>query len=562
MKKRLTSLLSLLLALLVLAGCGGITTGGDTAGTGAPASSGTTDPASPAGDGGSDETAQVLRYAVLDDPDSFDPGYTLNTFAAPVFFNCFVGLVRYNLDSELVPGAAESWDISEDGRTWTFHLVEGAKWSNGSPVTAEDFAFAWQRVLTPEFGSAAANTLYQYIANAEAFYNGECAWEDVGVKVLDETTLEVTLKDPCAYFPALLATWTYMPVCKEVVEANPDWATDYENYVSNGPFKLDSYRMGEGIYLSKNENYWLADQVKLEQIDLMIFQDLNTALNAYEAGQLDGLTSVPSTSIPTLKGRDDYYSVPMFSHTYWMFNTQDEFLSDVRVRKALCLAVDRTSLIEDVLQSDALPASGHVPTGYIQSDGQDFRAAGGDYGVTAEPQIEEAKALLAEAGYDDPSQITIRLNYYTSDTVKKVTEALADMWQSSLGVKCVIESAEWAVFYDQILALDYGVAAMGDQATYLHPMAFLQTYQGSNPPLETGWRSQAYEDAIAKAMSTTDPAEADAYFHEAEDLFCNDYVLLPLYFGSARMMMKDYIINWNETATGAYVFDQIEVLPH
>lgn len=181
MKKRLTSLLSLLLALLVLAGCGGITTGGDTAGTGAPASSGTTDPASPAGDGGSDETAQVLRYAVLDDPDSFDPGYTLNTFAAPVFFNCFVGLVRYNLDSELVPGAAESWDISEDGRTWTFHLVDGAKWSNGSPVTAEDFAFAWQRVLTPEFGSSAANTLYQYIANAEAFYNGECAWEDVGV---------------------------------------------------------------------------------------------------------------------------------------------------------------------------------------------------------------------------------------------------------------------------------------------------------------------------------------------------------------------------------------------
>ena len=305
MKKRLTSLLSLLLVLVLLAGCGGITTGGDAAPSGTGTPGGTADPADPSGSGTPTAAEQTFRFAVLDDPDSFDPGYTLNTFAAPVFFNCFVGLVRYNLDSELVPGAAESWDISEDGRTWTFHLVEGAKWSNGSPVTAEDFAFAWQRVLTPEFGSSAANTLYQYIANAEAFYNGECAWEDVGVKVLDETTLEVTLKDPCAYFPALLATWTYMPVCKEVVEANPDWATDYENYVSNGPFKLDSYRMGEGIYLSKNENYWLADQVKLEQIDLMIFQDLNTALNAYEAGQLDGLTSVPSTSIPTLKGRDD-----------------------------------------------------------------------------------------------------------------------------------------------------------------------------------------------------------------------------------------------------------------
>ena len=562
MKKRLTSLLSLLLVLVLLAGCGGITTGGDAAPSGTGTPGGTADPADPSGSGTPTAAEQTFRFAVLDDPDSFDPGYTLNTFAAPVFFNCFVGLVRYNLDSELVPGAAESWDISEDGRTWTFHLVDGAKWSNGSPVTAEDFAFAWQRVLTPEFGSAAANTLYQYILNAESFYKGECAWEDVGVKAVDETTLEVTLKDPCGYFPALLATWTYMPVCKEVVEANPDWATDYDNYVSNGPFKLDSYRMGEGIYLVKNENYWLADQVKLEKLDLMIFQDLSTALNAYEAGQLDGLTSVPSTSVPSLKGRDDFYSVPQFSNTYWMFNTKDEALSDVRVRKALALAIDRTSLIEDVLQSDAQPATGHVPTGYVQSDGQDFRAAGGDYDIGATAKVDEAKALLAEAGYDDPSQLTVRLNYYTSDTVKKVTEALADMWQTNLGINCVIESAEWAVFYDQILALDYGVAAMGDQATYLHPMAFLQTYQGDAPPLETGWRSQDYENYIAQAMSTTDSAEADRFLHAAEDLFMNDYVLLPLYYGSMRMMMKDYVSNWSMPATGQYVFDQIEILPH
>ena len=553
MKKSWIRLVALVLAVSMLAACG-ITTGGQDSGSAAVSSG--------SGSTGATEAVQEFRFAIVDDPDSLDPGYTLNTFAGPVFNTCFVGLVRYDVDDNLVPGAAETWDISDDGLVWTFHLVEGMKWSDGSPVTAEDFAFAWKRVMTPEFGASGAYMIYQYIKNGQAFYNGECEWEDVGVKVLDDTKLEVTLESPCSYFTSLLATWTYLPVCKAVVEANEDWATDYANYVSNGPFRLVDYKMSEGIYLVKNENYWLADEVKLDKIDLMIFQDLNTALNAYEAGQLDGLTSVPSSSVPTLKGRDDFYSISLFSNTYWMFNTTDEVLSDVRVRKALTLAVDRTSLIEDVLQSDAQPATGHVPTGYIQTDGQDFREAGGDYDIGVTAKIDEAKALLAEAGYSDPSQLTIRLNYYTSDTVKKVTEALANMWETNLGINCEIESSEWAVFYDQILNLDYGVAAMGDSATYLHPMAFLQTYQGDEPPLETGWRNEEYDELLSLALASTDGAEADAYLHQAEDMFMNDYVLLPLYYGSARMMMKDYVSNWNVTATDAFVFDQIEILPH
>ncbi len=508
------------------------------------------------------DTEQVFRFAVTDDPDSFDPGYTLNSFAGPVFYNCFMGLVRYNTESELVPGAASDWDISDDGLIWTFHLNEGMLWSNGMPVTAGDFAFAWQRVLTPEFGASGAYMLYDYILNAKEFYDGTAEWEDVGIKALDDLTLEVTLATPCSYFTALLATWTYMPVCEAVVSENPDWATDFDNYVSNGPFKLDSYRMGEGIYLSKNENYWLADEVKLDKVDLMIFQDLTTAFNAYEAGELDGLTRVPSSSIPTLRGRDDFYSIPQFSDTYWMFNTTGEATGDARVREALTISIDRFSLIEDVLQADYVPATGHVPYGYIQSDGQDFREAGGDYGITDAPQIDRALELLAEAGYEDPSELTIRVCYYTSDTVKKVAEVLASMWETNLGIHCEIESSEWNVFYDQVLALDYDVAAMGDAATYLHPMAFLQTYKGENPPLETGWRNADYDANIAAAIAETDPAKADEYLHAAEDLFMNDYVLLPLYYGSTAMVMKDYVSNWAVTACAVDVFDGIEILDH
>ncbi len=508
------------------------------------------------------EPEQVLNFAVLDDPDSFDPGFTLNSFAGPVFYNCFTGLVKYDVDSELVPGAATGWDVTDDGLVWTFHLNPDGKWSDGTPVTAEDFSFAWQRVCTPDFGASGAYMIYNYIKNASAFYNGECTWDEVGVKVIDDYTLEVTLASPCSYFTALLATWTYMPVNKAIVEANPDWATDFDHYVSNGPFRLVSYNMGEGIYLEKNPEYLEADEVKLDKINLKIFQDLSTAFDAYEKGDLDGLTRVPSSDIPTLKGRDDFYSITQFSNTYWMFNTKSEALQDVNVRKALAISVDRIALIEDVLQSSSTPATGHVPYGYIQTDGQDFREAGGNYGITEEPQIEEAKALLAEAGYDDPSQLTVRVCYYTNDNAKKVAEALAAMWESSLGITCKIESAEWAVFYDQILQLDYDVAAMGDAATYLHPMAFLQTYQGENPPLETGWRNPEYDELLTKALATTDPAEADQYLHEAEDLFMNDYPLLPLYYGSTAMVMKDYVTNWTVTACAVDVFEKIEIAEH
>ena len=508
------------------------------------------------------EGEKIFRFAVLDDPDSFDPGYTLNSFAGPVFYNCFLGLVRYDTDDSLVPGAASGWDVSEDGTVYTFHLHEGMKWSNGMPVTSADFAYAWQRVLDPAFGSSGAYMIYNYVANAKEYYDGNAAWEDVGIRTPDDLTLEVTLVSPCSYFIPLVATWTYMPVCKAVVEANPAWATDYDNYVSNGPFRLSSYRRTEGIYLVKNENYFLKDEVKLDGINFMIFQDLNTALNAYEAGELEGLTRVPSAQITSLKGRDDFYSITQFSHTYWMFNTKAEFLSDVRVRQALTLAIDRVSLIEDGLQASYTPASGHVPFGYVQSDGQDFREAGGYYGITDEAQIDRAKELLAEAGYEDPSQITVRVCYYTNDTAKKVAEVLASMWENNLGIHCVIESAEWAVFYSQILDLDYGVAAMGDAATYLHPMAFLQTYQGDTPPLETGWRNPRYDELLTAAIGATDPAQADAYLHEAEDLFMNDYPLLPLYYGSTSMLMKDYVSNWTIPGCAVEVFDKIELLDH
>jgi oligopeptide transport system substrate-binding protein len=529
---------------LVLAGCGGGSSSG-------------------ASSTGTKTVEQKLVFAELDDPDSLDPGFTANTFAGPLFFTAYEGLVKYDTGNNLVPGVAKSWDISEDALTYTFHLVENAKWSDGSPLTAADFEFSWKRLLDPAFASQTAHLVYGYIKNGQAAYDGEISIDEVGIKAVNDTTLVVTLEAPCSFFTALLATWTYNPVCKAVVEKNPNWARDVQHYVSNGPFKLVDYKLGEGLYLVKNENYWNAANVKLQTLNFLIMQDLTTAFNAYEKGEIDGMIRAPSAEIPSLRSRDDFHNMPQFGNTYWLVNTTTPVLRDPRVRKALALAIDRTSLIEDVLQTSYDPVLGHVPQGYVQSDGRDFRAVGGNYGLSPRADVAEAKRLLAEAGYSDLSTFpSLRLGYYTSDTAKKVAEALQQMYKQNLGVDFKIVSAEWTVFYDQVMQLDYDICAMGDLGTYLHPMAFLFTFVGDNPPLETGWRSPEYDRLVQESLRQTDPARADALLHQAEDLFMNDFPLIPLYSGTQPLLMKTYVKNWYYSPVGAFVFDKVEIAAH
>ncbi|HHU07721.1 MAG TPA: peptide ABC transporter substrate-binding protein, partial [Clostridiaceae bacterium] len=391
----------LLVTILVLAGC---TTGSKTTETtkadAAPAESTTEQAPADTGEETPEKTEapptktveQKLTFAVLDDPDSLDPNFTLNTFGGCLFFTAYETLLKYDTKNNLVNGAAEDYKVSDDGLVYTFTLRDNAKWSDGSPLTAEDFVFAWKRVLDPKFASAAAHMMHPYIKNGSLAYRGEegKTLDDVGLKAVSDKVLEVTLENPCSFFPALVATWNYSPVCKAVVEANPDWARDVKNYVSNGPFKLVDYKLSEGLYLVKNENYWNADNVKLETLNFKIMQDLNTALAAYEKGEIEGMLRVPAADLPTLRSRPDFHNMPQFGNTYWLINTTSKGLDNKLVRKALNLAVDRTSLIEDALQATYDPVMGHVPQGYIQSDGQDFRLAGGNYGLAPTAQIEEA----------------------------------------------------------------------------------------------------------------------------------------------------------------------------
>ncbi|MDR1650919.1 MAG: peptide ABC transporter substrate-binding protein, partial [Synergistaceae bacterium] len=351
---------------------------------------------------------KILRTNFVSDPVTIDPSLTTEISSAQVIMNCFEGLMGYDKDGRLVPAAAESYTMSDDGLVYTFKLREDRVWSNGDPVLASDFEFAWKRILTPETAGDYATELY-YIKNGRAYNSGEAEASDVGVKALDERTLEVTLESPTGYFLELTTVFFYMPENEKVVSANPEWTLDAATYVGNGPFKLREWRPKDRIIIERNDKYNGADKAKLDAIEFRILPDPNSTLSTYEAGDLDVVDSnVPAAMIPTLIEEGKAQTVPYLASVWMHFNVSDNAMEydpvqakatlDPRVRRALNLAVDRTVLVKNISRAGEKPATSFVPYGIIGRDGKDYKTK--DY-FKPEGDVAEAKRLLAEAGYPD-----------------------------------------------------------------------------------------------------------------------------------------------------------------
>lgn len=504
---------------------------------------------------------QKLVFALESDPDSLDPGFTNNSFASPFFANTFESLVRYDETGKIVPGAAEKWDISADGCTYTFTLREGLKWSDGSQLTTDDFLYSWKRVLTASFASRYPHMLYDFIKGAREYYDGTGTEEDLGIKKIDERTLSITLIAPTPYFLQIMNIWVYNPVKQSVVEADPTgWAGNAAGYPSNGPFYLTKVALGDSYILTKNPNYWNAANVKLEQITFRMIAEPSTQLLAVESGEIDGCRSIPPSDIPRLMAESDAFQVvPAFAHTWYQFNNQRVPFNDVRVRKAFALAIDREEIIQNVVQSPAIPATGYIPEGFVTTEG-DFRKMGDTYGLTAKANIEEAQKLLAEAGFPNGEGFPkLTLSYYTSPTVKKIAEALQAMWKQNLNVDLDITTTEWKVYYEGVKRLEYDVCAMGAGGDYLHPMTFFSSNVSDSQDNSIGYASPAYDELYAKVKVTVDEAESVKLMHELEDIYMNDMPIIPLYYRSNTLMLHPYVKGWSMDAlnnlsfAGAYI---------
>ncbi|WRS26564.1 peptide ABC transporter substrate-binding protein [Oscillospiraceae bacterium MB08-C2-2] len=556
MKKRLLSLTALALSLMmVLSACGG---SGNSAGSSAapgtdPAASGT------AAEGSAPD--QKIIWAIHNEADTLDPGITNNTFASPVLMNTFEGLMTYDNNNNLVPGVAADYKVSEDGTQYTFTLRDGLKWSDGSALTAEDFIYSWTRVITPETGGKFSGLITDYVLNAQEFFDGTAKIEEVGFKAQDEKTIVITTKAPTPWFLDILVTYTWSPVKKAAVEASPDaWAKNAETFICNGPFKPSAITVGEGYVLVKNDEYYAADSVKLQEINMRLIPDQATALTAFESGEIDGFYEVPSDDIPRLKSEsDEMYSVSQFAHTYYIMNLESGPLKDARVRKALALALDRTQLIENVLQTADKPATGLVSPGYMV-DGKDYTDGRPDYGIAPTANVEEAKKLLAEAGYPDGKDFPkLRLSYYTNPIVKKVTEAMQQMWKENLGIEMEISTEEWKVYYDNVQAHNYDIAAMGWGADYLHPASFFETMLSTSVNNNSQYANEAYDALIRETMGTVDAAKGRDLMLKAEQILIgDDMAVIPLYYRSRVLMMSDSVDGWLLTPLNNMYFKNAE----
>ncbi|MFJ9496941.1 peptide ABC transporter substrate-binding protein [Brevibacillus centrosporus] len=522
MKKNIFALVSSVAVLgTALAGCGG----GQEAAKPAEQPAGNTQTQAPAAAPAAEKKPQVLRMNLHSEPPTADPGIAEDTTSGAVILATFDGLTRIGGDEKPHEAAAESYTVSDDQLTYTFKIRDH-KWSNGDPVTAKDFEYAWKRALDPKTASNYAYQLY-YVKNGEKANKGEAKLDDVGVKALDDKTLEVKLENPTPFFLELLAFRTYFPVNQKVVEGNEKWAGEAATHVGNGPFKMESWEHKSKMVLVKNDNYWDKDNVKLDKIEFSMVEDENTELSMFENGELDWagapMSALPTDAIPALKEQNKITTKPI-AGTYWYkFNTEKPPFNNVKIRKAFAFAVDRQGLIDNILQTGQIPATGAVPPSMVLNPNGYFK----------DNDLEAAKKMLEEGmkelGISKLPAIT--LSYNTSEAHKKIAEAIQDQWKKNLGVDVKLENKEWKVYLEDLHNGNFQVGRMGWLGDFNDPINFLELYKdkmgGNN---DTRWENPKYKELLNQSALESDLDKRKQILADAEQVLMDDMPIMPIYF--------------------------------
>lgn len=560
--KSLLLLLTLVLALsTLLAACGSNDKGASNGGkNNAPAENANSGEEKLAAD-------QTLRVNLSAEPPTFDPGQAQDSQANTVLKTMYEGLTRMDDHGQPIPAAAEKWDV--DGTKYTFHLRQDAKWSNGDPVTAHDFVFAWERVLSPNTTPAApyAYQLY-YLKNAQEYNEGKITdFSQVGVKAADDYTLEVELVAPTPYFLGLTSFYTFYPVHQSVKD-DAKWAVDASKMIVNGPFTLTNWTKGQTIEVTKNENYWDKDSIKLNKITMSLVNSGATEITSYRNNELDRAGhpngEIPTDQIPIVKKElENEFKVKGIASTYYyQFNLTAKPFDNEKIRKAFAMAIDRQIIVDKVTLGGQLPAFGFIPPG-IAGVNDEYRTEVKDDYFTE--NVEEAKKLLEEGmkeeGYTKLPDIT--LTYNSSEGHKKIALAVADMWKNNLGVDVKTENQEWGVFIENRQNLNYQVARAGWSADYNDPMTFIDMWTSNSGNNDIGFKNEEYDKLIAEAKATEDNTKRNENFKKAEEILVKDNMaIMPIYYYTNVAVEKPWLKGVSLDFSGAidytraYITDQ------
>ncbi|WP_134685107.1 peptide ABC transporter substrate-binding protein [Brevibacillus migulae] len=531
MKKAIAVMTCLTLSLGGLVGCSTNTQGNTTGEQGAPAAN---QPAA-------STAPKVLHWSINSEPPSLDPGIAVDADSFDMIYACFEGLTSYDLKGELVNATAESFENTPDYTKYTFKIRKEAKWSNGDPVTAHDFVYAIKRNLDPKTASEYAYQLY-YIKGGEEYNTGKGTADEVGVKALDDYTVEFQLKAPTPFFRELTFFPTLFPLHQKTLESNPKWAAEAKTIVGNGPFNMETWEHKSKIVFVKNPNYWDKDNVKLDRIEISMIDDNNTALSMFENGDLDWggypASTLPPDAIQKLKDEGKLMVADNPGTQSVVFNTEKPPFSNKKIRQAFAYAIDRKSLIDNILQTGVPAAYGWVPTsmglnqdGYFKED------------------TEKAKQLLAEGmkelGISKFPKVTYTFD--STDVNKKMAEALQDQWRKNLGVEVDLYTAELKVYQEMRSQGNFDLIRFQWGADFNDPINFLEMFRdktgGNNHP---NWENPTFKELIDKSYHEPDLAKRKDILLQAETLLMEEMPLAPINFRGNPYIkndkVKDFII--------------------
>ena len=452
----------------------------------------------------------------------------------------FEGLLISDVDGKPSPGVAEKWE-NKDFKVWTFHLRKDAKWSDGTPVTAQDFVYSWQRLANPNTASPYASYLqYGHIVNIDDIIAGKKPVTDLGVKALDDHTFEVTLSEPVPYFYKLLVHSSVSPVPRAAVEKFGEKWTQPANIVTNGAYKLKDWVVNERIVLERNTNYWDNAKTVINQVTYLPISSEVTDVNRYRSGEIDmTYNNMPIELFQKLKKEipNEAHVDPYLCTYYYEINNQKAPFNDVRVRTALKLALDRDIIVNKVKNQGDLPAYSFTPP---YTDGAKLVEPEW-FKWSQEKRNEEAKKLLAEAGYTAEKPLTFDLLYNTSDLHKKLAIAAASIWKKNLGANVKLENQEWKTFLDTRHQGNYDVSRAGWCADYNEPTSFLNMVLSDSSNNTVHYKSPAFDKLIADTLKVTDEAQRSELYSKAEQQLDKDSAIVPVYYYVNARLVKPWV---------------------
>lgn len=471
---------------------------------------------------------------------SLDPHKIEGVPESNVSRDLFEGLLISDVEGHPSPGVAEKWE-NKDFKVWTFHLRENAKWSDGTPVTAHDFVYSWQRLADPNTASPYASYLqYGHIANIDDIIAGKKPATDLGVKALDEHTFEVTLSEPVPYFYKLLVHPSVSPVPKSAVEKFGDKWTQPANIVTNGAYKLKNWVVNERIVLERNPQYWDNAKTVINQVTYLPISSEVTDVNRYRSGEIDmTYNNMPIELFQKLKKEipNEVRVDPYLCTYYYEINNQKAPFNDVRVRTALKLALDRDIIVNKVKNQGDLPAYSYTPP---YTDGAKLVEPEW-FKWSQQKRNEEAKKLLAEAGFTADKPLTFDLLYNTSDLHKKLAIAVASIWKKNLGVNVNLENQEWKTLLDTRHQGTFDVARAGWCADYNEPTSFLNTMLSDSSNNTAHYKSPAFDKLIADTLKVADDTQRSELYAKAEQQLDKDSAIVPVYYYVNARLVKPWV---------------------